>query len=143
MEGDMATEQQQNTARLREAWEKWSATKGLDPAMWHDYVTDDLKLFSLADGDHYMPFTSYRTGRAALDDYLEGLISTFSMDLWQIDDTVAEGDRVVGIGSCGFTHKETGKSFVTPVVIVTQWRDGRICEYSEYYDTAKIAASAV
>ncbi len=64
------------------------------------------------------------------------------MDLWEIDDTVAEGDRVVGIGRTGWTAKATGKSFVTPIVIVTRWRDGLMCEYGEYYDTAKVAGSA-
>ena len=65
------------------------------------------------------------------------------MGHWRIDETVAEGDRVIGIGSTGWTYKISGKSFVTPVVIVTRWRDGKMCEYGEYYDTAKAAASTL
>lgn len=121
----------------------WRDTRGSDLTMWKDYMSEDIKLFSLADGDKCLPFTSSRQGYAELHDYLERLTGTFSMDHWEIDETVAEGDRVIGIGSTGWTHKQSGKSFVTPIVIVTRWRDGMMCEYGEYYDTAKVAASTV
>lgn len=139
----MTAVQQQNAARLREAWTMWRDTRGSDLTMWKDYMSEDIKLFSLADGDKCLPFTSSRQGYAELHDYLERLTGTFSMDHWEIDETVAEGDRVIGIGSTGWTHKQSGKSFVTPIVIVTRWRDGMMCEYGEYYDTAKVAASTV
>ena len=135
--------EQENTARLKAAWAKWSDTKGADIMMWKDIMTDDVKLFSLADGDERIPFTAAKTGFAQVQEYLEGLVAGFSMNLWQIDQTVAEGDRVVGIGRTGWTSKATGRDFVTPIVIVTRWRDGKMCEYGEYYDTAKVAASTV
>jgi len=100
-------------------------------------------LCSFSDGDAQTPFTAARRGYSEIELYLEGLLNTFSMDHWRIDDTVAEGDKVVGIGSTGWTSKDTGKSFVTPIVIVTRWRNGMICEYGEYYDTAKIAAATI
>ena len=137
----MTTEQQQNASQMREAWKKWHDSKGSDLAMWKDYMSDDIKLFSLADGDDKLPFTTKRQGYNEIHRYLEGLTDAFSMGHWRIDETVAEGDRVIGIGSTGWTHKISGKSFVTPVVIVTRWRDGKMCEYGEYYDTAKAAAS--
>lgn len=139
----MTTEQQENANRMREAWAKWDANKGTDLAMWEDYMADDIRLFSLADGNEAMPFTSGRQGHDAVMAYLDGLTSAFSMIHWRLNETVAEGDRVVGIGSTSWTNKATGKSFVTPVVIVTRWRDGKMTEYGEYYDTAKIAASTV
>jgi len=133
----------QNVERMHEAWAKWNDTKGAEPSMWKDYMSDDVKLFSLSNGDQQTPFTAARHGFSEVEIYLKGLVGTFSMDHWRIDETVAEGDRVVGIGSTGWTHKQTGKSFVTPIVIVTRWREGMICEYSEYYDTAGIAATTV
>lgn len=139
----MSGETHENVRRLREAWEKWNESKGKTPSMWRDYMSEDVKLFSLSDGDVHTPFTSAREGLAEVEQYLAGLVGTFSMDHWRIDDTVAEGDRVIGIGSTGWTNRETGKPFVTPIVIVTRWRNGMIFEYSEYYDTAKIAATTV
>ena len=139
----MATIQQQNAARMREAWARWNDCKGADCGMWKSYMTEDISLFSLADGNSTLPFTSSRSGLDELMAYLKGLTSAFDMEFWTLDETVAEGDRVIGIGSTGWTNKKTGKSFVSPVVIVTRWRDGSICEYGEYYDTAKAAASAM
>lgn len=139
----MSVETQENVQRLREAWAKWNACKGDTPAMWKDYMAEDVKLFSLADGDTHAPFTCARQGFAEVELYLQGLVGAFSMDHWRIDETVAENDRVVGIGSTGWTCRETGKSFVTPIVIVTRWRNGKICDYGEYYDTAKVAAATI
>lgn len=139
----MSGETQENVRRLHEAWAKWNDSKGNSPSMWKDYMTEDVKLFSLSDGDAHTPFTAARRGFTEVERYLEGLVRTFSMNHWRIDDTVAEGDRVVGIGSTGWTNNETGKPFVTPIVIVTRWRKGKICEYGEYYDTATIAATTL
>ena len=132
-----------NRARLKEAWARWAESKGDPPSMWREYMSDDIQLFSLADGDSRIAFTQKRSGYAEIEEYLDGLVSNFSMNLWEINETVAEGDRVVGIGRTGWTAKATGKSFITPIVIVTRWRDGMMCEYGEYYDTAKVAGSAV
>ncbi|MGV6846766.1 MAG: nuclear transport factor 2 family protein [Marinibacterium sp.] len=131
-----------NVARLHEAWDKWDQTKGADTSMWEDYMTDDIRLFSLAEGSGPLDFTAERSGIEEVRRYLDGLTSVFAMDFWRIDETVAQGDTVVGLGVTGWTGRDSGKTFVTPVVIVTRWRDGRIYEYREYYDTAKVAATA-
>ena len=132
-----------NAARLREVWGKWDACKGTDLVFWEDHVTDDITVYSLADGVKPLPFTAQRRGIEEFRQYLAGLTEMMSMDYWRIDDTISEGDRVVGIGSTGWTHRATGKSFETPVVFVTRWRDGRICAYAEYYDTYAVAGCAV
>lgn len=137
----MSTEQARNAARLREAFAKWRDTKAADIDMWRDYATEDIEIFSLADGNDPLVFTKPRRGYADFHTYVKGLTDNFSMDSWEIDETIAEGDRVVGIGSTGWTNKATGKSFLTQVVMVTRWRDGKMYEYREYYDTAKIAAT--
>ncbi len=134
-------DQADNATLMREAWAEWNDTKGADISLWDRYVSEDIKLCSLADGCEALPFTAQRSGREELRAYLKGLTENFAMDHWRIDETVSEGDRVVGIGSTGWTNRNTGKSFVTPIVIVTRWRDGRICEYAEFYDTACIAAT--
>ena len=138
----MSTEQQRNSALVREAWGKWHECKGADLSLWDSYMAEDIHLFSLADGGAAMPFATSRSGIEQVHLYLEGLTSAFAMDHWHIDQTVAEGDRVIAIGSTGWTNKQTGKAFVTPIVIVTRWRDGKMTEYGEYYDTAMVAASA-
>ena len=131
-----------NAARLREVWGKWDACKGADLSLWEEYMTEDVSLYSLAEGQGPFDFLTPRKGLPEVQEYLKGLTEAFIMQKWQIDETVSEGDRVVGIGSTAWQHRETGKIFDTPVVIVTRWRDGQICEYQEYYDTAMVSACA-
>ena len=131
-----------NAGRMREAWSRWDACKGADLSIWEEFMTEDVRLFSLADGQGPFTFLAPRKGLGEVQTYLKGLTDTFAMERWQIDETISEGDRVVGIGSTAWTHRETGKTFDTPVVIVTRWRDGQIYEYQEYYDTAMVAACA-
>lgn len=135
------SQEDDNVARVREAWGRWSETRGDDLSIWDDYVTDDFKLRSLPDGGAGQPYTAPKNGRDQMREYLEGLVGTFSMDLWEIDETIAKDDRVVVLGRTGWTNRETGKSFVTPVAMITRWRDGRMCEYTEFFDTARVAGT--
>lgn len=109
--------------------------------MWDAFFTDDATLFPLADGQGEMEFTKRRQGLNEFREYLRGLVEMFEMQHYTVDQTIAESDRVVGIGSTGWTHRSTGQSFETPVVVVTRWRDGRMNDFSEFYDTARVVAA--
>lgn len=139
----MTSEEEHNIARAREAWTLWDETKGTDLSIWDDYMTDDVKLRSLADGEAGLPFTVERNGRDEIKDYLEGLTGNFQMIYWRLDDFIASGDRLVILGETSWTARETGKSFAVRVAMITRWRDGKMCEYSEFYDTARVAATLI
>ncbi|MBY6065829.1 nuclear transport factor 2 family protein [Leisingera aquaemixtae] len=134
----MADETKSNAELLYEAWGKWNESKGSDPAMWRDYVNEDFKLFSLANGQHGVPFTAQCECYEDFERYLNGLLSTFEMLEWEVSETVSEGDTVVGLGRTRWKHRETKKEFDTPVAFVTRWADGRMYEYREFYDTAMV-----
>lgn len=131
---------QSNAGRLREAYARWNDCKGTDPEMWDAYTTEDLKLQSLAGGKYGLAFSAARDGRAEMHGYLRELTEAFRMEHWTLRETVSEGDRVVGIGTTAWTSKATGKTFETPIVVVCRFRDGCICEYHEFFDTAAVAA---
>lgn len=128
-----------NAEILKAAYAGWHACKGCTENYWDEFTTDDIELYSLAEGMPGNEFTKARKGREEFRAYLRGLTETMSMNSWSLPDTISEGDRVVGIGRTSWTSKKTGKTFDTPIVIVTRFRDGKICEYQEYYDTAKLA----
>ena len=135
------SDEQTNAAILREAFGRWGESKGADPTMWRDYVTEDFKLWSIADGGYNLQFTAKRSGLAEFEDYLAGLTENLEMTDWRILDTIAEGDRVVGLGQMAWTNRKTGRTFSSAIAIVVRFRDGRICEYMEYFDTAAVAAT--
>jgi len=56
---------------------------------------------------------------------------------------IAEGDRVVVLGSYEWKVKTTGRNFSGRWVHVWTIRDGKATDFDEYTDTAAIAAAFV
>jgi hypothetical protein len=61
---------------------------------------------------------------------------------YQIDEYIAQGDRVVALGDVSFKNKRTGKILETPKADFHKFRDGKICEFFEFYDTAQAIEKA-
>ena len=131
----------ENSRKLRQAYERWNATKGTDLTMWDEHVTDDICIRSLGRGEHGLTFSCTRRGRPEMHAYLKELTDTFEMQHWTLQETIAQGDQVVGLGLTAWTCRATGKTAETPVVVICRFRDGLVCEYQEFYDTAAISAA--
>lgn len=131
----------ENTETLRKAIAGWNACKGRSYDCWLDVVTEDVEMFSLADGQYGLPFTKRSASKAELGDYLNGLTDMHEMRAFRADRFVAEGSSVVAFGSASWTTRRTGRPFTTPIVLLAEFRDGKICELREFYDTAGVAAS--
>jgi ketosteroid isomerase-like protein len=136
------TVEQDNVALLREAYVGWNANKGCDVTCWMSVIHDDFKLASLADGAPEVPFTVPRNGREQVLEYLEGLNRDWEMVYCDIDDFVAQGDRVVAMGRTAWRHRGTGKVTESPKIDVWRIRDGKAVEFAEFYDTASMYAAA-
>ena len=54
----------------------------------------------------------------------------------------AQGNRVVALGSCAFRNKRTGKVLDTPKADFHKFRNGKMCEFFEFCDTAQAIAQA-
>lgn len=134
---------QSNVKKMRTAFAEWNDSKASDIGMWKKYTTQDLCMRSLGQGQYGLDFSCARDGQAEMLKYLEDLTGAFEMKHWTLKDTIAEGDRVVGLGLTAWTHKKTGKTVETPIVIICRFRDGLVCEYEEFYDTAAVSAATV
>jgi ketosteroid isomerase-like protein len=135
------TKEQANTARFREAFRAWEDTRG-DPNVWLPRITDDVVMRSIGGGRETMGFSKPRRGRAEFTEYLADLVGLLEMVEWRIDETVAEGDRVIGLGWTRWKHRLTGREIASRVVMVATYRDGRVCAFDEYYDTLAVAEAA-
>ena len=126
-----------NIAALKEAYRQWHDTKGGSVAYWLALMTDDVKFCSLADGAKAMEFTSTSNSKEEVKRYFAGLSDDWQMISYKIDEYIAQGDRVVALGSCSFRHKKTGRTLETPKADFHKFRGGKICEFFEFFDTAK------
>ena len=70
--------------------------------------------------------------RRSFSTYLDGLTRDWEMIFYRIDDYIAQGDRVVAIGSTSWRNKKTRKIVTTPKVDIWRMKNGKAVEFSEY-----------
>jgi uncharacterized protein len=127
---------------LKEAYKKWHESKAGSGEHWLSIMTDDIQFRSLAAGAPKMEFTRPCTCKEEVKGYLTQLIRDWEMIHYTIDEYIAQGDRVVALGSCAYRNKRTGKVLDTPKADFHKFRNGKICEFFEFYDTAQAIAQA-
>ena len=132
----------QNVSTLRRAYAEWHESKGASTDLWLNVLDREVDFRSLADGAETLEFTGRKKSRQEVIDYFKGLADSWEMIHFTVDEYVAQGDRVVAIGSTSWRNRQTGAVFDTPKVDVWRFRDGRAIEFFEFYDTAKVLAAA-
>jgi hypothetical protein len=131
-----------NVEILKHAYQVWADKKAEDITCWMSIVADDARLTSLAEGAAGLAFTRARSGKSDILEYLRGLTTDWEMLFYRIDEFVAQGDRVVAIGSTSWRNKQTGKVMVTPKVDIWRMRNGKVVQFSEFYDTVRLIEAA-
>ena len=131
-----------NVEVLKDAYQRWADTKGGSVDHWMDLVSEDVRFGSIARGAPEMQFATTYDNRTALRGYFEGLLSDWEMLHYTVDEFVADGDAVVMRGSTAWRNKKTGQVAETPKVDFWRFRDDKVVEFYEYYDTARVFAAA-
>jgi ketosteroid isomerase-like protein len=132
----------ENVAMLRDAYAAWAQSRGKDCECWMNILADDASLASLADGAPEMAFSAQRTSRDQIRGYLDDLARDWDMVSFDMNDFIAQGDRVVVVGRVAWRNKATGKVAETPKVDVWRLENGKAVDFAEFYDTARSYAAA-
>ena len=132
---------QENVASLRRAYQRWHDTRGGSVQDWLDLMADDVAMRSLPDGGAEMPFTKARDGKAHAAAYFGELVADWEMIHYTTNQFVANDDVVVMRGSTAWRHRKTGREVDTPKADFVTFRDGKIVEFYEFYDTAALLAA--
>jgi uncharacterized protein len=132
----------ENVAKLQDAYRQWHDSKGGSVKVWLDLMADDVKIRSLADGAPTLTFTSACDGKEQFKRYLDGLLADWEMINYKTGEFIAEGDRVAMLGSTSWRHRRTRRAFDTPKSDFWKFRDGKVVEFQELYDTAALIAAA-
>jgi len=131
-----------NVAKLRDAYRQWHQSKGGSAKVWLDLMADDVKVRSLAAGAPPAEFTSASNSKEQFKRYLDGLLADWEMINYKTGEFIAEGERVAMLGSTAWRHRKTGREIDTPKADFWTFRDGKIVEFHELYDTAALIAAA-
>lgn len=82
------------------------------------------------------PFAGTRHGLGEVEEFFDLLNKSEETTKFEPTEFIAQGDRVVALGSYGATVKETGRSYESDWVHVFTVKDGRIQSFAEYFDNA-------
>ena len=135
-------EESKNVETLKDAYRRWHDSKAGSIDHWLSLMTDDVNFRSLADGAKTMEFTRTSSCKDDVKRYFTGLTSDWEMIYYRIDEYIAQGDRIVALGHVSFKNKRTGKVLETSKADFHRFRDGKICEFFEFYDTAQTIEKA-
>lgn len=131
-----------NVAKLRNAYRQWHESKGGSVKAWLDLMADDVRCYSLAGGAPEAEFTAPISSKKDFERYFKGLLADWEMIHYTTDVFVAEGDRVAVLGSTAWRNRKTRRDVDTPKADFWTFRDGKVVEFHELYDTAALIAGA-
>jgi ketosteroid isomerase-like protein len=120
-----------NTEIVKKAYDCFG--KG-DIAGLLDLNADDIKwTIPVVEGAE---FSGSRTGKPAVAEFFKQLAEAEDFSHFAPNEFIAEGDRVIALGSSTATIKETGKTFKTDWVHVFTVKNGKITNFTEFFDNA-------
>lgn len=86
-----------------------------------------------------IPFTGKRRGQAQVGEFFKLLSDRQEARVFQPDEYIAQGDKVVVLGHCTFTVKATGIDYSDEWTHVFTVANGKVTQFKEYSDTYKAA----
>ncbi len=127
--------------QLMVAYQAWHDSRGQAVDAWLPLFDDDVVIRSLADGGAGMEFSAPRRGIGNAEQFLKDVTRDWEMLHFTPEEIIREGDHVVMRGKCGWRFKATGKEVESVTIQFWKFRDGKVIEFSEFYDTAKAFAA--
>lgn len=125
-----------NVAVLQHSYSLWNSDKAAGFGYWLDLLADDVCFRSLAGGRTGAEFTRDCNSKAEVVRYFEGLTSEWEMVHFTPVEFIAQNNRVAMRGRTAWKNRRNGKTISTPKADFFRFRDGRIVEFFEFYDTA-------
>ena len=99
-----------------------------------DMVTDDIK-WTCPGPANILPYAQVFKGKKGVTDFFRLIGENKDFPKFEVSGFIAEGNKVVAQGYWDAKSKRTGKPYSGEWAMVFTFRDGKICEHKEYYDT--------
>ena len=128
--------QQENTRLVQQCYENF---KTGDIQSLLNLLSDDIS-WELPEIEN-VPFSGRRQGREQVGQFFATVAESQDVLQFEPQEFIAEGDKVVSLGSYRWLVKATEREFTSKWVHVFTVRDGKIVAFLEYTDTAAAAAA--
>ena len=109
------------------------------PAL-RDAITDDVEweMYGVAS----LPFGGLRVGKEQVVAWYNQLLSTCKITRVDRREYVTQGDTCVALGFADGRVRASGRSFTTEWAQAFTVRDGKVCRFREFFDSAALLAAA-
>ena len=84
-----------------------------------------------------------RRGRKGVAEFFSTLSAEEDIEIFEPQDFIAQGDKVVSLIKCRTRVKATGKAAEVTLVHVFDVKDGKIKRFREFFDTAEVLKAFV
>jgi ketosteroid isomerase-like protein len=98
-------------------------------------MDDDIVMRSVLDEAVASNLAGTSTGKAAARAYFADVQLDWEQLSYEVEKLVADGDDVVMVGRCRYRHRATGREVDTPKVDVWQFRQGKVVDFLEMFDS--------
>ena len=88
-----------------------------------------------------VPFAGARTGRASVAEFFASVGASQDTLRFEPRELIAEGDRVIAIGSYAWRVKANQREFTSDFAHAWTIRDGKVIDFREYMNTAACIAA--
>lgn len=85
-----------------------------------------------------VPYGGIHKGRSGFSEFFQKLGGSTETTLWQVNDYVSGGNKVVAAGRHSITSKSAGKSATTDWVMIWTFKDNTPVAGRAYYDTSAV-----
>ena len=101
-------------------------------------MTEDIRWQPAIGTAPHVPFSGERQGKASVAEFFRLVAETEDFEEFAPQRFIAQDDAVVALGHYRAVTRATGKRFESDFVMVFTLKDGRICGFKEFTDSAAV-----
>jgi ketosteroid isomerase-like protein len=99
-----------------------------------DLVTDDIK-WTCPGPTEILPYAQVYNGKKGVEEFFRLIYANKDFPKFEVKELIGEGDKVVALGHWDAKSKKTGSPYSGDWAMAFYFRDGKLCEHREYYDS--------
>ena len=99
-----------------------------------DMCSDDIKWTCPGPTD-ILPYAQVFKGKKGVEEFFTQIYANKDFPSFEINEYISEGNKVVALGHWDAKSKKTGNPYSGDWAMVFHFRDGKLCEHKEYYDS--------
>jgi uncharacterized protein len=125
----------QNTQVIKDAY---AAFQRGDIAAILNACDDNVEWQGVIGTEGVLPQSGLRRGRAQVGEFFKQVAETTDFKSFEPKEFVAQGDKVVALGSYSARLKPSGQNYSSDWVMVFTVRNGKVTQFREFSDSAQL-----